>query len=231
MELQGMLGHKDGKPCFWMPIRVSRDTSSLNSSLSLFLSFLFLLSGGSECSGLHVLSRCVGIEENTSVKRKGAQNPPHSPGNSATGVSIYVWEPQERKDVFAYTGVCVREKGIFTLHECVWAFLCFYVCVLLKHVYFVGVVCMFVFLLGWWVSVWIFAVYHWAPALVIMSDRNLYLYMFMWSSVLMYIKYVLIHTCLCKSIIFFVCTLYKCSLHKLYMCVCSIFPVFFISCL
>ena len=102
-------GHEDGKLCFWMPIRVSGDTwSPPNPSLPLLSSLLFLLSGGSECSGLHVLSRCVGIGENIKVKTKGAQK---TPGNSATCVSIYVWASQGRRDLFAYTGVCVRDRG------------------------------------------------------------------------------------------------------------------------
>lgn len=101
-------GHEDWKLCFWMPIRVSGDTWSPNPPLPLLSSLLFLLSGGSECSGLHVLSRCVGIGENIKVKTKGAQK---TPGNSATCVSIYVWESQGKGELFAYTGVCIGETG------------------------------------------------------------------------------------------------------------------------
>lgn len=70
------------------------------SSLPLFPSLLFLLSGGSECSGLHVLSRCLGIGENIKVKRKRCK----PPGNSTTCVSIYVGEFQRRRNLFAYKG-------------------------------------------------------------------------------------------------------------------------------
>lgn len=107
-------------------------------SLSSHL-FPFLLSGGSECSGLHVLSRCVGIGENIKVKSKGAQK---TPGNSATCVSIYVWECQGRRDLFAYTSVYVREKRrYFYSHPvCVCVHLWFCMCmscfvgVILQHV-------------------------------------------------------------------------------------------------
>lgn len=88
-----------------MPVGPSGDTSlapillCLSSHLSLAQ-----LSGGSECSGLHVLNRCVGIGENIKVKMKGAEK---TPGTSATCVSIYVWESRGSGDLFAYTGVSV----------------------------------------------------------------------------------------------------------------------------
>lgn len=81
-----------------------------NPSLPLFSSLHSLLSGGSECSGLHVLSRCAGIGENIKVKTKGSEK---TPGNSAaTCASIYVCGSQGARGLFAYTGVCIGEKCV-----------------------------------------------------------------------------------------------------------------------
>lgn len=131
-------GLEDWKLCFWMPIRVPGDTWSPNSPLPLVSSLLFLLSGGSECSGLHVLNRCVGIGENIKVKTKGAQK---TPGSSATCVSIYVRESQAWR-AFLHMQVCVSVKKagicIHTLCACVH-FSCIYMhCMFILH--FVGVI-------------------------------------------------------------------------------------------
>lgn len=79
-----------------------------NPTLPLSSSLLFLLSGGSECSGLHVLSRCVGIGENIKVKTKGAEKNPRQLRYLCKYLCLRV---SREEHLFAYTGVCVRQKG------------------------------------------------------------------------------------------------------------------------
>lgn len=67
----------------------------------------FSASGGSECSGLHVLNRCVGIGENIKVKRKGARK---TRGNSATCVSIYVRGSRGGRGRGIYLHIQVKAK-------------------------------------------------------------------------------------------------------------------------
>lgn len=114
-------GHEEWKPWSWMPIRVSRDTWSPNPSLSLSSHLSFFTSGGSGCSGLHVLNRCVGIGENIKVKRKGAQK---TPGNSATCVSIYMPGSQGGRGIYLHIQVKAKREMCrylypYTLSACV----------------------------------------------------------------------------------------------------------------
>lgn len=122
-KLSGMLGTttgNSGPECQSEPPETPDPPILLALSLSVSSHRLpFLSSDGSECSGLQVLSRCVGIGENIKVKRKGAQK---TPGNSATCASICVQASQGKRYLFAYPKcvcvcVCVSTKGdYFYLH-------------------------------------------------------------------------------------------------------------------
>lgn len=122
----------------------------------------FFSSGGSECSGLHVLNRCVGIGENIKVKRKGAQK---TPGNFTTCLSIYVWGSQGRRDLFAYTGEGKERKRqgylfILCVRVCIFLFIHVFL-LLLRHVCFMGVILQNVFILvcSYVKLMWIFCMF------------------------------------------------------------------------
>lgn len=118
-----MLGTRTGS-CASECQSKSLETPPPPNSLSPFLSFLFLLSGGSECSGLHVLSRCVGIEENINVKRKGAQKTPRQLCYWCKYLCMIV----SREERFICIYRCVAEKRAYLHCTVVWGHFCVYAC-------------------------------------------------------------------------------------------------------